>query len=140
MSEILGGSDGEILDGSGGLTIDGLLKDMGILPGKPQKSPEPPTRQERVLVGLSYVLEFVAFVLLFTSFISLGLTIVGVLGMITFGSFLQIGMLNSSAVAIAGGISTSAIMSAAISIRKFAQDARAPSAVKKMMKAAGLKF
>jgi uncharacterized membrane protein len=120
------------------LTIDSVLKQMGLIPGAPQKAPEPPTRGEKVLFALSCVAEFTAWVLLFISLIAVGITIVGLIGIVTMGSFLGIGLVNASLLAIAGGISGSAIMSAAISIRKLAQDARTAPALKKMMKAAGV--
>lgn len=129
-------------DGNAGIIIDAILQQMGLTPAgsKPQNEPEPPSTKEHILVGLSYVAEAIAFALLFTSFIAVGISIVGIIGIATRGSFLELGIVNSAVVAIAGGISGSAVMSAAISIRKIAQDVRTPNSLKNLMKSAGIKL
>jgi len=120
------------------ITIDSILKGIGFAPGAPPKAPEPPTTGEKIVFALSYVAEVASWALLLVSFVAVGLTIVGIFGMASMGSLLGLGFINSSLLAIAGGISGGAIMSAAISIRKIAQDARTTPTLKKIMKAAGL--
>jgi len=117
------------------VTIDGLLRQFGLVPNQPAKEPEKPNR---LMFGASIVAEFVAWVLLFVGMISLGVAVVGIVSMASLGSFLNLGVLNAAALAIGGSIAASTLTSTATSVRKLAQNTRFPMGLKRYLSAAGI--